>query len=110
MLLYKRFSRRVELPPGNIAIKSGHQLHLHEADALRIAYQNGLPVPKVHEVGESNGRQFIKMDYIEGTSLDKRWPKLSTAEKESVALQLREIIDQMRRIPPPSPTFIGGCD
>jgi aminoglycoside phosphotransferase len=107
-ILWQGVGHRIELHPGNIAVKCGAGIYLGEADALRTAESAGLPVPHVHAVG-SPENAFIKMDYILGQSLDKVWKDMAAAQKGDIARQLRDILVTMRSVPPPA-TTIGACD
>ena len=81
-----------------------------EAEALKVAAQAGLPVPRVHDVHQSpDGQVHLRMDYIQGQSLDKLWPDMSAEEKKDIARQLRGMLEKMRSVAPP-PNFIGACD
>jgi hypothetical protein len=48
------------------------------------------------------------MTYVEGQTLESKWLNMSSDEKSSVTHQLRDIVDQMRSIKPPT-DYIGGC-
>jgi aminoglycoside phosphotransferase (APT) family kinase protein len=105
--LWKLFGRKVTLHQGTVT-KSGKRIRLEEADALRIAEKAGIPVPHVLNTQQVKGRSFIHMTYIEGQTLETKWPDMSSDEKSRVAYQLRDIVDQMRSIKPPT-DYIGGC-
>ncbi|ATY58577.1 kinase-like domain [Cordyceps militaris] len=109
VLIHESPMRRVVLEPNNTVVKAGRHLVLAEADAIKVASDAGLPVPRLHSVSTNEHRVVeIRMDYIPGQSLDKLWPTMSADEKKSVASQLREIIEQMRAMEPP-PNYIGCC-
>lgn len=96
--------------PGGKAKKSGRQIDLGEADALRIAENHGVPVPHVYKVEtDPDGLRHIWMDYIPGNTLGKIWDSLSEDEKKDIAKQLRAILEHMRSIPPPE-AHIGSCE
>ena len=92
---------------------SKDQPDLHEAEALRVAEEIGLPlVPRVRGAGvvplqpESRhaGRcckSWIAMDRLEGEPLRGVWGRLGKEEKTSVVEQLRDFLAAMRRAPPP---------
>ncbi|KJZ73919.1 hypothetical protein HIM_06587 [Hirsutella minnesotensis 3608] len=110
VILHKLFNRRVVLQPDNTVIKSGKRIAVGEAEALKIAAQAGIPVPFVHDVhSTSDGEGRIRMDYIEGQSLDKLWPDMCAIQRKDVARQLREIVEKMRSVAPPA-HLIGACD
>lgn len=108
--MHKLFNRRVVLQPDNTVIKSGKRIAVGEAEALKIAARAGIPAPSVHDVhSASNGEGRIRMDYIEGQSLDKLWPDMCAVQRKEVTRQLREIVEKMRCVVPP-PNLIGACD
>lgn len=108
--MHKLFARSVTLQPNNVVVKSGKKIRLGEARALRIAEQARLPVPHVHSAERTaDGQNQIRMDYIEGQTLDKLWPKMAALEKKSIARQMRDVLETMRNVPAP-PGVIGGCD
>ena len=110
ILLHKFFFRRVTLWPDNTVIKAGKHIRLQEVDALRVAAEAKLPVPRVYDFGtRPDGLNFIKMDYIDGKSLDNVWPTMDDDERKSITRQLRALVDQMRSVEAP-PQTIGGCD
>ncbi|KAF4504035.1 hypothetical protein G6O67_008655 [Ophiocordyceps sinensis] len=110
VILHKLFNRRVVLQPDNTVIKSGKRIAVGEAEALKIAAHAGIPAPSVHDVhSTSDGEGRIRMDYIQGQSLDKLWPDMCAIQRKDVARQLREIVERMRSVAPP-PHLIGACD
>lgn len=110
VVLHKFVNRRVTLRPDGTAVKAGKHIRLEEADALRIAEANGLPVPHVHETGiRADGMRFIRMDFIEGQSLDKLWVGMEHGKRKDIVRQLRHLVKCMRTIEAP-PDTVGGCD
>ncbi|CCF38682.1 phosphotransferase [Colletotrichum higginsianum] len=110
VILHKMFRRKVVLHPDNTVVKSGLRIALGEAEALRVAVRAGIPAPSVHDVqATSDGQGRIRMDYIQGQSLDKLWPDMSAEKRKDMARQLREIVVTMRSVAPP-PNLIGACD
>ncbi|KAL0935974.1 uncharacterized protein CTRU02_208189 [Colletotrichum truncatum] len=108
-ILSKMPIRMVTLHPGNIVKKSGKQIYLEEADALRVAAEAKLPVPHIHGTETTpDGKKHIYMNYIEGDLLSDVWPGLSIDSKNDIAQQLRAILVTMRSIPPPK-DYIGDC-
>jgi hypothetical protein len=49
------------------------------------------------------------MERIQGDVLPKAWKRMSTASRESVLAQLREIFQELRAIAPPSGTGVQNC-
>ncbi|KAH3953589.1 hypothetical protein HBI24_120970 [Parastagonospora nodorum] len=98
----------VTLHSGTMVIKQGRRIHLDERPALELAAKHGLPVPHVYGAGEIDGGAFIKMDYIEGDSLDQVWHEMTVEERGSICQQLRDILTTMRSIPWKT-KLIGSC-
>ncbi|EFY86290.1 hypothetical protein MAC_07671 [Metarhizium acridum CQMa 102] len=110
VVLHQLFHRKVIRRSDGIVVKSGKRLALGEAEAMRVARNAGIPVPHAHQAKTlPDGKSEIHMDYIQGESLDKLWSTMSVEEKKDISRQLREILEQMRSISPPS-ELIGACD
>ncbi|KIH91210.1 hypothetical protein SPBR_01904 [Sporothrix brasiliensis 5110] len=110
-LIHEFHGKLITLHPGNIVRKSSRAIGLHEADALRVASEAGLPAPRSHGTNVTpDGRNQIFMSYIEGQTLSAIWTELSTEEKRSYAKQLQQILKAMRAVPPPADGYIGSCD
>ena len=90
-------------------MKSGKRVVLEEGEALWIAEQAKLPVPHLYGAEKTlDGKTQIRMGYVEGQTLKKLWPDMSTDQKRDIAQQLRGILNTMRSIPPP-PGLVGAC-
>ncbi|KAF1831239.1 kinase-like protein [Decorospora gaudefroyi] len=89
-------------------IKTGRAVNVDEQSALELASQYGLPVPRVYDAGELDGKPFLRMDFVEGDRLDSVWPSMTPEEKSSICRQLREVITTMRSIPAKT-GLIGSC-
>ncbi|EGY14261.1 uncharacterized protein VDAG_05425 [Verticillium dahliae VdLs.17] len=110
VVLHKMFNRKVVLHPDNTVVKSGKRIPIGEAEALRVAAQAGIPAPYVHDVHtSSDGQGHIRMDYIQGQSLDKLWSDMAVEQKKNIARQLRGMVETMRSVVPP-PHLVGSCD
>lgn len=101
---------RVELHPGNIAVKKARGMYLGEADALRTAKAAGLPVPHVYSSGSSDGIKYIEMEFVPGQTLEQAWPDMTAEQKGTIAKQLKDLLTTMRSVPPPPSQTIGSCD
>lgn len=115
-MLYDFFDRTVKLRlSDNTVIKTGSKIRQQsEVAALRFIAQLGLPTPRVLEVFDGDIFEFeqqsnIRMNYIEGQTLESVWPTMSTQEKRDICLQLRQMLDKMREAEWPA-TTIGSCD
>ncbi|KAL2693329.1 kinase-like domain-containing protein [Phyllosticta citricarpa] len=113
---------RVERRPGNLVVKYGTSVTNAERFALAHANTLNIPVPRLHDdlpapATDNNGQPTnlgsegvaIWMDYVPGDLLEDVWPTMTDAQKMDIAMQLRAILDEMRR--QTSPTgVIAACD
>lgn len=84
-------------------------MHLDEKDALDVAADLYIPAPRVHEAGTTpDGIVSIRMDYIEGESLEDLWPTMPEEERRDICRQLREIIISMQSAESKT-GVIGSC-
>ncbi|KAH7125838.1 hypothetical protein EDB81DRAFT_910482 [Dactylonectria macrodidyma] len=110
VVLHKTYNRKIILHPDNTVVKSGKHLAVGEAEALKAAAKAGVPAPHVRDVYTTpDGQGHIRMDYIQGQSLDALWLHMSAEEKKDVTQQLRLVVEKMRSVDPPS-HLIGACD
>ncbi|KAE8154390.1 kinase-like domain-containing protein [Aspergillus avenaceus] len=95
---------------GEQVIKSGPDLYGHEASNLKyIAANTTIPVPRVHKVeqGGDGKTKKIYMDYMPGKPLNKAWPEMTEDQKQSVASDLRNYVEQLRNL---KGTYIGAAN
>ncbi|EKJ76925.1 hypothetical protein FPSE_02923 [Fusarium pseudograminearum CS3096] len=110
VILHQLFNRKVILQADKTVVKVGKRITLGEGEALKIAVSAGIPAPSVRDTcTTSDGEVRITMDYIPGESLEKLWPDMSVDQKKDIAQQIRQIVEKMRSITPPT-DFIGACD
>lgn len=115
-MLYDFASSTIKRYSDNTVLKSGEKDRREsEAAALNLAAELGLPTPRVHEIKETGknvdgaDEVTIRMDFVEGQTLEKVWPTLSVEEKRDYCRQLRGILERMRQAEWPG-TLIGSCD
>ncbi|KAF2752748.1 kinase-like protein [Pseudovirgaria hyperparasitica] len=72
----------------------------NEAPNIRLIQEKTtIPVPSiVEEWTESNGRHFTVMHRVPGTTLQAMWSKLSRDDKERIAVQTAESLQQLRQL------------
>ncbi|KAI0028428.1 kinase-like domain-containing protein [Vararia minispora EC-137] len=76
-----------------------------------IAASTTIPVPRVRELfQDSRGFVNIVMDYVDGKELEAIWDGLQSADRLAILHQLRDYIDQLRRLPPPRPGAVEAVD
>jgi hygromycin-B 7''-O-kinase len=85
-----------------------------ESTALQaVEGRLSIPTPAVAEVGEADGWGYVLMSRLPGESLQTAWPKLSDAERETIARQLGEALATLHSLDAPEiepdwDTFIAG--
>lgn len=117
MILYDKLFRRitvrreVNVKSSLLTVKkSGKFLTVGEAEALRIAADNGIPVPRVFDAWRGpEGYIHISMEHVRGASLESLIHTMSSEEVARIARQLRLIVNKLRRIPVPDKTPIQSC-
>jgi serine/threonine protein kinase len=91
------------------AVKFGGMTTLQEGENMLFVQQStDIPIPRVYAVfhDKESELDFIVMEYIPGGDLEVRWPTFNTDEKRAIISQLRQQMDELRRIP--SPGYYGG--
>jgi aminoglycoside phosphotransferase len=78
-------------------------VQLSEASTLRYVGENTyIPVPKVHCALVHKDKTYILMERIDGKTLIRGWRTRSTESKGKILVQLKNMVDQLRSLPPPS--------
>ena len=75
-----------------------------------IAKHTSIPVPKVYCAFKRKGLTYIVMERIDGQMVYLEWPTRTEESKAKILAQLREMIDEMRRLPPPKDARIANVD
>lgn len=87
-----------------LCVKYGPLRHLPEASTMEfIACNTSIPVPKIYCAFTHNGWTYIMMRRLGGECLAYSWKSRSAESQAKILQQLKEMIDGMRRIAPPSP-------
>lgn len=73
-----------------------------------VQEQTTIPVPTVVESWEDGNHTLILMRRIPGEPLSKAWPRLSADEKERIAKQTAEYLQQLRKLQSNSIQSLGG--
>ncbi|CVL07615.1 uncharacterized protein FMAN_14494 [Fusarium mangiferae] len=67
-----------------------------------------VPVPEIYGWIDEAGEVFLYMQLVEGVTLEKRWDSLSRQDKVGVCEQLRDMVDELRRVKrEPEDEFLG---
>jgi len=94
-----------------LCVKYGSFQHLSEAATMQfIARHTSIPVPKVHCAFTYKGWTYILMERIAGEILSREWPKRTEESQAKILLQLKEMVNEMRALPPPDNMGISNVD
>ena len=68
---------------------------------LYVQKNNTVAVPKVYALytESSTGRNFIVMEYIEGSTLASAWPDLNPLQKSTITAKLGNFYHEIRQLP-----------
>lgn len=92
-------------------VKYGGDIDLAEAHVLQfISANTSVPVPRVYCAFERKGRTYIVMERVKGSKLSDKWHQLPEKVQDQLLIELRDMVDEMRSISPPSDsiTSIAG--
>ncbi|KAF2426480.1 kinase-like protein, partial [Tothia fuscella] len=93
-----------------LVAKLGPGLDLTEAESIKfIQRHTSVPVPRVWNSYEKDGVGYILMEYVDGELLERVWGKMDQSTRNTILLELRDYIKQMRQIKPPLLTRIGSA-
>ncbi|KAF1840069.1 kinase-like protein [Cucurbitaria berberidis CBS 394.84] len=93
---------------GKICVKYGHSPSLSEASTMQfVAKHTSIPVPRVYCAFVHRNRTYIVMERMHGQPIGAGWTKRSVESKAKLLGQLKQIVDEMRRIPPPEGTGVA---
>ncbi|EAT83716.1 hypothetical protein HBH56_198340 [Parastagonospora nodorum] len=112
--LLKRFRER----SGNVlflskhkCVKYGTSVQLSEAATMQfVANHTSIPVPRIYCAFTHHKRTYIVMERICGDYVGAGWLKRSEEGKASILSQLKSMIEELRRIPPPEGTGVANVD
>ncbi|KAG6000195.1 hypothetical protein E4U43_001670 [Claviceps pusilla] len=114
-LFYKRNQACIPLSSRYI-LKTGRTVSLTEAATMEfVASQTKIPVPRVYCSFVRKGQTYIVMERVRGKTFATSWHKLSCSQRDDLFAQLRDMLEELRSLPPPGPmiaSFSGGslCD
>ncbi|KAF2207313.1 hypothetical protein CERZMDRAFT_115307 [Cercospora zeae-maydis SCOH1-5] len=107
--LYRRVGRCKRVTR-NMVVKCGSDVDLTEAASMQyIAANTSIPIPKVHCAFESDGKVYIVMERLRGENIFKALDKVASPDRESLLTQLKECLEQMRSLRPPTGTGVQSC-
>jgi aminoglycoside phosphotransferase (APT) family kinase protein len=94
-----------------IAVKFGTRVSLLEAETMKfIAANSRVPVPRVFAAFSEieTKMNFIVMEFVPGRTLEALLPTLSAEEKVEINIQVKNAIDELRKLQ--APNYIGGVN
>ena len=102
-------SRWIVKISNNVVVKCGPSIDICELQTLDYLspFRPKIPTPESFGALSIGTWTYLFMSYIEGTPLDKVWPKLSSELKVSVQSQLEQILCHLRKVPIPS-KYLGS--
>jgi aminoglycoside phosphotransferase len=97
--------------PKNICVKYTYFTHLSEAATMQFISRNtSIPVPKVYCAFTRKEQSYIVMEKVNGEMLGQGWLSRTKESREYILNQLRDMIEEMRRIPPPNNDRAANVD
>jgi aminoglycoside phosphotransferase (APT) family kinase protein len=92
-------------------VKKATLLSVAEASTMQfVAESTSIPVPKVYCAFERKGVTYILMERIDGQMIGSGWVRRSETSKAKLLAQLRDMIKQLRKIPPPNDCGVSNVD
>jgi thiamine kinase-like enzyme len=88
----------------HFVIKYGLQVDLLEGETMLFLKEStSVPVPRIYALFQDpdNKQNYIIMERIMGSTLEKEWPNLDEAAKDSISSQLRVAVEEMRGLKSP---------
>lgn len=93
-----------------LLVKTGSDVRLAEAATMRfIAKNTNIPVPKVLSAFARKGNAYIVMEKVQGQELAKIWHHISDQTRAGLLDQLRQMVDELRALQPPTEFAVGTC-
>ncbi|ESZ95245.1 phosphotransferase enzyme family protein [Sclerotinia borealis F-4128] len=84
-----------------LLVKYGGNVTVIEAQTqmmVRESLQDKVPIPEVFGWTKDGDQTFIYMSFIEGVTLQDRWPTMEKDEKDAVCKQLNQIMKALRTL------------
>lgn len=94
-----------------LCVKVGSFQHLSEAATMQfIAKHTSIPVPKVYCAFKRKGWTYIVMERIDGRMVSLDWASRTEESKAKILAQLKDMVDEMRRLSPPTNARVANVD
>ncbi|BCR98955.1 uncharacterized protein AKAW2_40638S [Aspergillus luchuensis] len=92
-----------------ICVKYGKLVDLTEALTMRFISQNtSIPVPQVLCAFTHRNCTYIVMESIKGIYIGAGWVHRSEESKAKILTQLKSMVEEMRKLPPPAGMGVGS--
>src|SRR5437762_6579058 len=83
----------------NIVVKYGQRARMSEVDTMKfVVAKTNIPMPKILEAFERDGKTYIYMTQVPGKCLDDCMSDLSEAQLEQVVQELAGFVNEMRNL------------
>jgi serine/threonine protein kinase len=93
-----------------LIVKSDAFVDLTEAATMKFVAKNtSLPVPKIYCSFVHHGRTYIVMEVIQGHPIGEGWNMRPIESKVKLALQLKRMLEELRRLEPSPGTGVESC-
>ena len=99
----------------SVYVKRGtsHQIR-REVEAMDFVRRHtSIPIPAVFEVhvkqNDTSPSSWFSMNAIPGCPLMDAWPSMNETARRATQTDLRNYLQELRAVPPPTPTYIGSC-
>jgi aminoglycoside phosphotransferase (APT) family kinase protein len=97
----------------HIAVKVTHERYA-QTEYRTLSYLEEhlptFPTPRLHGVIQMGMYRLVFTAFIPGLDLEKAWPQLGDTQKHSIRRQLDALFSQLRSLPFPPNTPLGGLD
>ncbi|RMZ67681.1 kinase subdomain-containing [Pyrenophora seminiperda CCB06] len=112
--LLKRFGKRTGTVlhlSKKICVKYGEIVTLNDAASMQfVAKHTSVPVPRVYCAFEHAGRRYIVMERLKGKNIASGWYLRSEESRNKILSQLKDMVGEIRRIPPPPGTGVAHAN
>ena len=93
---------------------TSHQVH-REVEAMDfVRLHTSIPIPSVFELhvneNDTNLTSWFSMSAIPGRPLIDAWPSMNEGARRATQIDLRNYLQELRAVPPPTPPYIGSCN
>ncbi|KAJ7452851.1 kinase-like protein [Mycena latifolia] len=103
-----QYGRVRSLSP-TLLIKTGILKGTNEAEVIRyLKKRTTIPLPEIVLSATGLFDHFMVMKHIDGDPLDCVWAGMTEEQQAGVIRQLRDMVAQLRALPPPNPHAVSG--